>query len=300
MTIDPRTEVAEQPEAEELTAGTSRAHPRVVICGSPGAGKSTLSRSLAAVAPFAASPHDLLDPPGDAEYLRQIVHGAAAADAAVIVLDDRGLTDEARQDSRLASVLGVRHLIVAVNKLDLAGYDRGRFDATAQDYADFAEELGLGPITYVPICAQSGENVLERGAQMPWYEGPALAELLDQATPDGPTTEAPSTPASTPADQFEATIVWLGRQPDAPRPDVLMGACRVGRAHGDDHPAEVQASTSTRPSISRRQNWSPTRSASATSSCSAAIAFEPLPGEPRDRPLQLIDPVIRRSRSGSG
>ena len=121
----------------------------------------------------------LHDCPGHAQYTRNMVTGASTADLAVILVDARrGLTEQSRRHAALAGLLGVPQVTVCVNKMDLAGYAEERFDAVVREFLDFAAQTGLRDLTFIPVSALHGDNVVDRSAAMPWYAGePLLAHL---------------------------------------------------------------------------------------------------------------------------
>jgi len=121
----------------------------------------------------------LHDCPGHAQYTRNMVTGASTADLAVILVDARrGLTEQSRRHAALAGLLGVPQITVCVNKMDLAGYSEARFDAVAREFMAFAAEAGLDDVTFIPVSALHGDNVVEKSSAMPWYGGePLLAHL---------------------------------------------------------------------------------------------------------------------------
>ena len=108
------------------------------------------------------------DTPGHEQYTRNMATGASTADVAVILIDARkGMLTQTRRHSFIVAMLGIRHVALAVNKMDLAGYDQAVFDRIAADYREFAAGLGLTDITAIPISALRGDNVVEPGANMP-------------------------------------------------------------------------------------------------------------------------------------
>jgi len=120
------------------------------------------------------------DTPGHEQYTRNMVTGASTADVAVILVDARkGVLTQTRRHTFIVSLLGIKHVALAVNKLDLAGYDQAVFDRITADYREFAASLGLTGIAAIPISALRGDNVLEQGSNTPWYDGPTLAAYLN-------------------------------------------------------------------------------------------------------------------------
>jgi sulfate adenylyltransferase subunit 1 len=124
----------------------------------------------------------IADSPGHEQYTRNMVTAASTADLAVILVDARkGVVTQTRRHSYLAHLLGIPHLVVAVNKMDLVAWSRERFEAIVADYRTFAERLGIRDVRFVPVSALHGDLVVERGANLPWYDGPTLLELLETA-----------------------------------------------------------------------------------------------------------------------
>ncbi|GAA4045969.1 sulfate adenylyltransferase subunit 1 [Agromyces indicus] len=122
----------------------------------------------------------LADCPGHVQYTRNMVTGAATADAVVVLVDVRnGVLEQTRRHLAVVQLLRVPHVIVAVNKIDLVGYDRAAFEQVATDVAGLARDLGLPDAHVVPVSALAGDNVVERSANTPWYDGPSLLELLE-------------------------------------------------------------------------------------------------------------------------
>jgi len=122
----------------------------------------------------------IADTPGHEQYTRNMATGASTADAAVILVDARsGLQTQTRRHSFIVSLLGIRQVIVAINKMDLIDYNRDRFGSIVADYRAFANKLGLGQVECLPVVALTGDNVLERSEELGWYEGPTLIEFLE-------------------------------------------------------------------------------------------------------------------------
>ena len=123
------------------------------------------------------------DTPGHEQYTRNMVTGASTADLAVILVDARkGVLTQTRRHSYLVSLIGIRHVVLAVNKMDLAGWSQATFDAIVADYRAFAAEIGLKDIVAIPISGLKGDNIATASAHSPWYTGPAA----DGAPGDGP------------------------------------------------------------------------------------------------------------------
>jgi sulfate adenylyltransferase subunit 1 len=122
----------------------------------------------------------IADTPGHIQYTRNMVTGASTADLAVVLVDARnGLTEQSRRHAFLATLLQVPHLVLAVNKMDLVGYDQAVFEEIAAEFTAFAAKLDIGDLTFIPISALHGDNVVQRSANMPWYDGPSLLHHLE-------------------------------------------------------------------------------------------------------------------------
>ena len=122
----------------------------------------------------------IADTPGHIQYTRNMVTGASTADLAIILVDARnGLTEQSRRHAFLATLLRVPHLVLAVNKMDLVGFDQQVYEQICDDFCGFAAKLEIGDLTFIPISALLGDNVVERSANMPWYDGPSLLHHLE-------------------------------------------------------------------------------------------------------------------------
>ncbi|RZM31372.1 MAG: GTP-binding protein, partial [Sphingomonas sp.] len=120
------------------------------------------------------------DTPGHEQYTRNMVTGASTADLAVILVDARkGVLTQTKRHSYLAHLIGIRNLVLAVNKMDLIGYDQARYDEIVGDYAAFAKSIGISTFTPMPISGFKGDNISLRSETMPWYSGPTLMEHLE-------------------------------------------------------------------------------------------------------------------------
>ena len=120
------------------------------------------------------------DTPGSEQYTRNMVTGASTADVAVILIDARqGVLTQTRRHSYIVSLLGIKTIILAVNKMDLVDYSQSRFDEIVQDYTEFAGQLGFETTHFIPLSALNGDNVVTTKGNMPWYSGPALIEILE-------------------------------------------------------------------------------------------------------------------------
>lgn len=122
----------------------------------------------------------IIDAPGHKEFLKNMITGAANADAAVLLLDGvEGVREQTRRHAYMLSLLGIRQVVVAVNKLDKVDYDRGVFQKAENEICTFLHPLGITPAYVIPVSAREGENMAERQGHTPWYDGPTLLEALD-------------------------------------------------------------------------------------------------------------------------
>ncbi|HWA75885.1 MAG TPA: sulfate adenylyltransferase subunit CysN [Polyangiaceae bacterium] len=125
------------------------------------------------------------DTPGHEQYTRNMVTGASTADLSVILVDARkGVVTQTRRHTALVALLGIRQVVLVVNKLDLVGYSEATFKAIEGEYRRFAERVGVTSLSCIPTCATLGDNVISPSGRMPWYRGPTLLEQLDQTELD--------------------------------------------------------------------------------------------------------------------
>ena len=122
----------------------------------------------------------IADTPGHIQYTRNMVTGASTADLAVVLVDARnGLTEQSRRHAFLTTLLRVPHMVLAVNKMDLVDYSAEVFEKICEEFSAFATRLDIGDLTFIPISALHGDNVVDRSANMPWYDGPSLLHHLE-------------------------------------------------------------------------------------------------------------------------
>ncbi|WIV51426.1 sulfate adenylyltransferase subunit CysN [Marivivens sp. LCG002] len=125
------------------------------------------------------------DTPGHEQYTRNMVTGASTADLAVILIDARkGVLTQTRRHSYLVNLIGIRHVVLAVNKMDLIGYDKATFDQIVEEYGAFARSIGIEEFTAIPISGFKGDNITGPSAHTPWYQGPALLPHLESVEVD--------------------------------------------------------------------------------------------------------------------
>ncbi|RMI30878.1 adenylyl-sulfate kinase [Nocardia stercoris] len=121
------------------------------------------------------------DTPGHVQYTRNMVTGASTADLALILVDARkGISEQTRRHAFLSALLGVRHLVLCVNKMDLVEWSEQRFEEIRSEFSDFATKLDVGDLTFIPVSALLGDNVVETSANTPWYPGPSLLRHLEE------------------------------------------------------------------------------------------------------------------------
>ncbi len=133
----------------------------------------------------------IIDAPGHIEFLKNMVTGAASADAGIVVVDAQdGVREQSRRHGYLLSLLGVRQVIVAINKMDLAGYSRDVFERVAAEYRAFLESIGIEPLEVVPMSAAHGDNVATGGAHLQWFAGPSILDALGRLAPRKSAAEA--------------------------------------------------------------------------------------------------------------
>ncbi len=120
------------------------------------------------------------DTPGHIQYTRNMVTGASTADLAIVLVDARnGVLEQSRRHAFIAALLGIPHIIVAVNKMDLVGYSEEVFEAIRTDFSEWAAKLAIRDLRFIPISALHGDNVVQRSLSMPWYQGPSLLYDLE-------------------------------------------------------------------------------------------------------------------------
>ena len=133
----------------------------------------------------------IADTPGHEQYTRNMATGASTADLAIILVDARyGVQTQTRRHSYIVSLLGIKHIVVAINKMDLVEFDQNRFNEIQTEYLTLAEKLGLSDIHFCPISALQGDNVVDPSANTSWYQGPTLMELLEEVDTGRATSES--------------------------------------------------------------------------------------------------------------
>ena len=172
----------------------------------------------------------IADAPGHEQYIRNMVTAASTANLAIILVDARkGVLTQTRRHSYLTHLVGIPHLLVAVNKMDLVDYSEERFEEIRRDYLDFAEQLGIRDVRFLPLSALKGDMVVERGDRLAWYQGPTLMEVLESA----PGVEGRLT------QPFRFPVQYVCRPQDAANPELhdyrgFMGRVESGHIRVGD------------------------------------------------------------------
>ena len=172
----------------------------------------------------------IADAPGHEQYTRNMVTAASTANLAIILVDARkGVLTQTRRHSTLAHLVGIPHLVVAINKMDLVGYAPETFARIKADYLAFAERQGIADVRFIPISALNGDMVVERGTHLDWYSGPTLLELLETA---------PAAHSEHP-EPFRFPVQYVCRPRDAANPELhdyrgFMGQVASGRIAAGD------------------------------------------------------------------
>ncbi len=134
----------------------------------------------------------IIDAPGHKEFLKNMVTGAANAEAALLLIDaSEGVQEQSRRHGYLLNLLGIRQVAVLVNKMDLRDYSQERFDQVEKEFRAFLKTVGVEPKCFIPIAAKHGDNIASRSAKMPWWHGATVLETLDQFAPAQPPTNQP-------------------------------------------------------------------------------------------------------------
>ncbi|GIG20480.1 sulfate adenylyltransferase subunit 1 [Cellulomonas chitinilytica] len=168
----------------------------------------------------------LADTPGHVQYTRNMVTGASTAELAIVLVDARkGVLEQTRRHATITALLGVPHVVLAVNKMDLVDFDETTFRTIADDFAQYAAAIGLTDVQAVPLSALDGDNVVDRSARTPWYDGPTLLDHLESVPVDRD--------AHTEAFRFPVQVVIRPRTPEHPdyrgyAGRIASGVVRVG------------------------------------------------------------------------
>ena len=163
----------------------------------------------------------IIDAPGHKEFLRNMVTGAASADAALLLIDaHEGIQEQSRRHAYLLSLLGIRQVVVVVNKMDLVNFDQAVFTRIEADYRDFLRQLNVQPLQFLPIAARDGVNMVTPDPRTSWYEGPTLIQMLDDLEQPVPPADLPLRFAVQDVYRFDRRRILAGR--------IESGTLRVG------------------------------------------------------------------------
>lgn len=163
----------------------------------------------------------IIDAPGHKEFLKNMVSGAASADAALLLIDaHEGIQEQSRRHAYLLSLLGIRQVVVVVNKMDLVNFDQGAFKKIEDDYREFLRQLNVQPLQFLPIAARDGVNMVAPDPRMSWYEGPTLIQALDDLEQPVPPADLPLRFAVQDVYRFDHRRILAGR--------IESGTLRVG------------------------------------------------------------------------
>ena len=179
----------------------------------------------------------LADTPGHERYTRNMFTGASTADLAILLIDARGgVVIQTRRHAQISALLRIRHVIAAVNKMDLVKFSQERFDAVAAEAHDLARRLGLPDLHVIPICALDGDNIVDRSDRTPWYDGPPLLEVLESVDV---TSDRDLDPA-----HLRLPIQWVARPQDGSR-RVYTGQMAAGTLRAGETVVVLPAGTTT-------------------------------------------------------
>lgn len=154
----------------------------------------------------------IIDAPGHREFLKNMISGAAFADAAILVVDAKeGVREQTRRHAYLLHLLGLKQIVVVVNKMDAVDYQSARFDEVSAEITAYLAGIGLEPRQIIPIAARHGENIATRSTQMDWYQGPILLDMLDLLEPVMPAVERPLRFPVQDVYRFDETRIIAGR-----------------------------------------------------------------------------------------
>ncbi|MDD1696570.1 MAG: GTP-binding protein [Methanoregula sp.] len=122
----------------------------------------------------------IIDAPGHVEFVKNMITGASQAEAAVVIIDaEEGVKEQTRRHAYILGMLGIQKVIVLINKMDRVGYDKKRFNDVKESFVNFLNAIKLNAAYFIPICANTGDNIVKRSDNIPWYQGPTFLEALD-------------------------------------------------------------------------------------------------------------------------
>jgi len=163
----------------------------------------------------------IIDAPGHKEFLKNMITGAANAEAALLLIDaHEGVQEQSRRHGYLLNLLGIRQMAVLVNKMDLQNYSQARFEQIEAEFRAFLKTVGVEPRRFIPIAARHGDNIARPGANMPWWDGPTVLETLDEFQPAAPASDQPLRLPIQDVYRFDDRRILAGR--------IESGALKVG------------------------------------------------------------------------
>jgi len=166
-------------------------------------------------------PYVIIDAPGHKEFLKNMITGAASADAAILLIDaQEGIQEQSMRHAYLLSLLGIGQVVVAVNKMDLVDYEESAFERIRTEYNTFLRKLGVTPAFFIPISAKRGHHIVGPSDEMPWYRGPSILSALDEFDVPAPPTDKPLRLVLQDVYRFDERRILAGR--------IETGSLRVG------------------------------------------------------------------------
>jgi bifunctional enzyme CysN/CysC len=206
----------------------------------------------------------IIDAPGHVEFLRNLITGAARAEAALLVIDAKeGVQENSRRHGYMMALLGIRQLVVLVNKMDLVDHDRRAFERIEAEYRDFLSRVGLEPLGFIPVSGRDGENIAARSPAMSWYSGPTVLEALDQF-------QSPPAETDRPFRMAVQDVYKFTRQGDDRR--IVAGSVDSGRVRVGDEVVFYPSGKKARVATIEAFNRPPQTTAAAGSSTGFTLA----------------------------
>ena len=233
---DSRSLMSDQLEAVQRTSADGSDRPDLALLTDGLRAEREQGITIDVAYRYFTTPHRsfiLADTPGHAQYTRNMVTGASTADVAIVLVDARaGLIEQSHRHLAIAALLGIRQVVLAVNKMDLVGFDRTVFDTIVVAARSLADELGVEALHAIPVSALNGDNVVDRSEATPWYDGPPLLELLE-------TIKVEPTEAAGP---LRLAVQWVIRVGEQRR---YCGRISGGSAQVGDHVMVLPSMTAT-------------------------------------------------------
>jgi bifunctional enzyme CysN/CysC len=229
----------------------------------------------------------LNDAPGHVEFLKNMITGAARAEAAFLIIDVKeGIQENSRRHVYLLSLLGIHQLSILLNKMDLVDYRPDIYQQVLADYRSFLDRLGMHPLNYIPICASQGENLAARSMRMPWYTGPTVAEQLEQFQKKTP-------PANLPFRLPVQDVYKFTNEGDDRR--IIAGHVVSGQAHVGDSVIFLPSGKTSR--IRKIENFNAAPISKITAGQSTGLTLtEPIYVRPGEIMCRTSDPQIQTAR----